>query len=160
MAICRLPLWQQMVWLAAATLGLGTAAQVFSPTRIPWRENWSDRVQTRALHAGLMLADTEQMRALLAEGSTIVFDARSLRDYEAGHIPGALPFPEARRFEYYPDYANLLPPDQRIVVYCSGRTCDESLRLGLFLREHGHTNLVLYLGGFSEWQAAGLDVAR
>lgn len=160
MARLRLKPSTQLLALVVLALIFGTFAQIALPTRIPWREAWSDRVLTKALQAGIRLASTDQLRAILADGHLILFDARSLKDYEAGRIPGALPFPDTRRMEFYPDYEAVLTPDQPIVVYCSGRTCDESLRLCLFLLERGHSNVVLYLGGFSEWQAAGLDIER
>lgn len=150
----------QALMLLAIALLLGTSAQFVSPTRIPWFEEWSSRVQTKALQAGLALAETDDVRGLLADGRTLLFDARPLKDYEAGRLPGALPFPDSRRVEYYPDYANLLTPEQRVVVYCSGKTCDESLQLAFFLRSQGHTNLVLYVGGYSAWQEAGGEIER
>lgn len=150
----------QALALLLLSAALGTAAQFFSPRRIPWRENWSDRVQTKALQAGLALAGVDDVRRLLNEPDVLVFDARSLREYESGRIPGALPFPDIQREQYYADYADLLTPDHRALVYCSGRTCDESLRLSLFLVERGHTNVILFVGGFAEWTAAGLPLER
>ncbi len=150
----------QALLLFGITLLLGTAAQFVSPARIPWREDWSSRVQTKALQAGLALAETEDVRALIAEGAALLFDARPVKDYDTGRLPGALPFPDTRRVEYYPEYADLLTESQRVVVYCSGKTCDESLQLAFFLRSHGHTNLVLYVGGFSAWQEAGGEIER
>ncbi len=151
---------RQLAALLAAALALGTAAQLLSPSRIPWREAWSTRAQTRALKAGLVTADTPAARALAEGGAALVLDARRAADYYAGRIPGALSLPDARRAEAYPLLAEFLTPDQPILVYCSGRTCDESLDLCLYLREMGHTNLVLYLGGFAEWKEAGLPVEK
>lgn len=151
---------RQLAVLAGLALALGTAAQVFSPTRIPWREAWSTRVQTKALQAGLALADTAEVQALSASGEALLLDARSAKDYDAGRIPGALSLPDSRRAEFYPLLAELLEPGQRLLVYCSGQTCDESLNLCLFLREQGHTNLILYLGGITAWKEAGLPIER
>lgn len=150
----------QAIVLLALALALGTVAQVTSPARIPWFEDWSARVQTKALQAGLALAETDDVRRFIAEGSVLLFDARPMKDYDAGRLPGALPFPDSRRVEFYPDYADLLAPEQRVVVYCSGKTCDESLQLAFFLRSHGHTNLVLYVGGFTAWREAGGEIEQ
>lgn len=160
MAGGRCSLSAQALMLFAIALALGTTAQWVSPSRIPWREDWSSRVQTKALQAGLALAETEDVRALIADGTAILFDARPVKDYDAGRLPGALPFPDTRRVDFYPEYADLLTDAQRVVVYCSGKTCDESLQLAFFLRSHGHTNLVLYVGGFSAWQEAGGEIER
>lgn len=150
----------QLVLLLLATLVLGSAAQLLSPNRIPWREDWSNRAQMKAEQAGIAVVDTEQARAIVDEGIALIFDARSQADYDAGHLPGALPFPDAKRAEFYPQYADILTPDQRTMVYCTGKTCDESLDLCLFLVEQGHTNIALYLGGFSDWQEAALPIAQ
>jgi rhodanese-related sulfurtransferase len=75
-------------------------------------------------------------------------------------LPGALSLPDAHRDEMYPLLAEMFSPSQRLLVYCSGQTCDESLQLSLYLRDHGHTNLVLYIGGIKEWEAAGGPVER
>lgn len=150
----------QIAALLAVAAGLGTGAQWFSPTRIPWREEWSTHVQTKALKAGLTLADTAETRHLAATGAALLLDARSMKDYDAGRIPGALSLPESKRTEFYPLLADLFTPDHRLLVYCSGQTCDESLQLCLFLREMGHTNLVLYVDGFTAWKEAGLPVER
>lgn len=150
----------QLAWILIAAAALGTAAQLLSPTRIPWREAWSARAQNKALAVGLAIADTDQAKAFVEAGATLIFDARSPQDFDAGHLPGAWSFPDAMRVEKYPDYAEILMPEQQILVYCSGQTCDESIELCLFLREQGHTNLVLYLGGFHDWQEAGLRIER
>lgn len=153
------PAAQLAVLLLAAGV-LGTAAQFVSPTRIPWRENWSTHVQSKALRAGLRLADTADTLRIIESGTTLLLDARSPRDYDSGRLPGALSLPDSRRAILYPEFADLFTPDQQVLVYCSGQSCDESLNLCLFLREHGHTNLVLYVGGIHAWKEAGLPLER
>ncbi len=153
------PLAQALLILCVAAL-FGAAAQLLSPTRIPWSEAWSARAETKATEAGIAIADTARAQALIESGGVLVFDARSQRDFDAGHLPGAMSFPDSQRIEKYPDYADFLTPDQPALIYCSGHTCDESLELCMFLLEQGHTNLVLYLGGYQDWTAAQLPVSK
>jgi rhodanese-related sulfurtransferase len=160
MAAPRLHPGAQLLVLLVIALACGALAQTFSPRRIPWRENWSTRIHTKAFEAGLAIAETADVRAMIESGSVLLFDARSIKDYETGHLPGALPFPDAQRAEFYPQYADILSPEQRVVIYCSGRTCDESLQLCLFLLRHGHTNLALYVGGIQAWQQEGGELVR
>lgn len=141
-----------------ATLGL--AAQWISPTRIPWREDWSRFVQTKALAAGLQLADVQDVVRILDSRAYLVLDARPAADFNAGHLPGALSLPESDLDAAYPRLAPLLTPGQRMLVYCTGHACDESLRLSLFLRERGVSNVVLFVGGYADWTAAGQAVER
>ncbi|HMP76881.1 MAG TPA: rhodanese-like domain-containing protein [Kiritimatiellia bacterium] len=160
MAASRLNPAAQLAALALAAAVLGTLAQAFAPTRIPWREDWSAHVQTKALKLGLALAETADAQTLSASGHALLIDARGAKDYDAGRLPGALSLPDSQRTEIYPLFADLFTPGQTLLIYCSGKTCDESLNLCLFLREQGHTNLVLYVGGYHAWQEAGLPVER
>ena len=46
----------------------------------------------------------------------------------------------------------LLTAHESLVLYCTGRECDESILLGVFLKDQGFTNVLIYAGGY-----AGLD---
>ena len=138
--------------LAAAALGL--VAQLVSPTRIPWREDWSRYVESKALKAGLMLASLEDVQRILRDNTHLVLDARPLVDYDRGHLPGAMSLPQTQLDTYYPQILPLLSPAQPLLVYCSGEECDESLLLSVYLREQGYTNVALFVGGYQAWQAA------
>jgi rhodanese-related sulfurtransferase len=91
----------------------------------------------------------------------IVFvDARDDTHYQAGHVPGAYQFDR-----YYPQ--NHLPfvlpaclNAVRIVVYCTGGTCEDSEFAALALRDAGvlQDRLFVYTGGISEWTTNGWPV--
>jgi hypothetical protein len=51
-----------------------------------------------------------------------------------------------------------LQPAQQVMVYCSGRECDDALLLGIFLKSQGSQNVVLFLDGIAGWKAAGLPL--
>ena len=129
-------------------------AQAFSPTRIPWREDWSRYVETKALQAGLPLAALADVQRMVREQSHLVLDARPVADYDRGHIPGALSLPQTELDTYYPQILPLLTPAQPVLVYCSGQECDESFLLSVYLREQGYTNVALFVGGYQAWTAA------
>ncbi len=138
-------------------LVLGTVANVFLPRRIAWVEDWGQYIEAKALAAHLSLADLKDTRKLVEAGEAILFDARPMVDYQAGHIPGALSFsydPFETIDERLAIYDALLAPEQQVVTYCSGTDCDESFMLATFLKDHGFTNVLLYVGGWGEWQQA------
>ncbi len=54
----------------------------------------------------------------------------------------------------------LLPPDQPVLVYCSGGMCDDSLALATFLRGQGLEQVKLFIGGMNAWRTANLDEER
>lgn len=142
------------VTLLALALVLGALAQTFSPTRIPWRADWSRYVETKALAAGLTLATLADVKVMVRDQTHLLLDARPVSDYDHGHLPGAFSLPQTDLDTYYPQIMPLLTPEQPVLVYCSGKECDESFLLSQFLREQGHTNVALFVGGFLEWQAA------
>lgn len=132
----------------------GSIANVVTPSRIPWVRNWGSYVSGQAQEHGIRLVTLRETRAIVSAGRHIIFDARAFTDYGLGHIPSALSLPEAEMETAFEDYRMVLTPEQPILVYCSGKECDESLRLGKMLMVEGFTNIVLFPGGFTEWQTS------
>ena len=149
------PSWTgQVLRLVAAAALLGALAQTFSPARIPWREDWSRYVESKALAAGLTLANLDDVRRMVRDQTHLLLDARPVADYDRGHLPGAFPLPQTELDTYYPQMLPLLSASQPLLVYCSGQECDESFLLSLYLREQGFTNVALFVGGYLAWQAS------
>ena len=49
--------------------------------------------------------------------------------------------------------------DDFLIIYCSGGDCDLSEELGNHLFEYlSYTNILLYEGGFPEWEEKGYPV--
>jgi len=151
-------------WPAAASLAgivllalfLGTLAQLVGPVAIPWIEDHSQSPFAKARAAGVDLVSLEQAQAMVLAGQVLFLDARSLADFDSGHLPGAVSFPNATRSESYYELAALLQPEQPLLVYCSSKTCDDALQLALFLREQGSQKIHLFAEGFQAWREAGL----
>jgi rhodanese-related sulfurtransferase/DNA-binding HxlR family transcriptional regulator len=95
----------------------------------------------------------EQLEERLTRGDVVLLDVRPEREYEAGHIPGAVSAPLV-------DLEHLvasLPRRKDVVAYCRGPYCvyaDEAVRL---LRGRGLRARRLDVG-FPEWRRAGLPV--
>ena len=97
----------------------------------------------------------EDLLAQAKRGNVLVLDVRPQQEYETAHLPFArsMPLPELQK------RLAELPRDVEIVAYCRGPFClmsDEAVRL---LQEHGFRSRKTF-DGVSEWQAAGLAVAR
>jgi rhodanese-related sulfurtransferase len=137
-------------------LFLGTLAQLVRPATIPWIEDHSQSPLAKARAAGVDLVSLDQAKEMVLAAAVLVLDARSLADFDAGHLPGAVSFPNATRGESYYELAALLQPQQPMLVYCSGKTCDDALQLALFLREQGSQKIHLFADGFQAWRQAGL----
>ena len=110
-----------------------------------------------------MMAEPDRMtsmgrKELLAQakrGEVIVLDVRPQSEYDTAHLPFArsLPLPElAKRLSE-------LPRDAEIVAYCRGPFCLMSDEAVKFLQKRGYRARKTF-DGVSEWQAAGLPLAR
>ena len=101
---------------------------------------------------------TGEDAAWLHARRALFLDARRTKDFEQGHVRGALPFSvwesdvgdkvfalvnEGRR------------PDLPIVVYCSGGECEDSHMLSEKLFGAGFTNVLVYRDGWPDWQRRG-----
>jgi len=106
---------------------------------------------------------TEELRRILVDGATTVFDARPPKEYALSHIPGALNVagkPGVPMSQYVPDageIARALGGQQSapIVLYCSGPFCGRSKRLSEELLDAGFTNVRRYQLGIPVWRALG-----
>jgi rhodanese-related sulfurtransferase len=103
---------------------------------------------------------TDELRAILAEKSGYVFDARPPLEFAVSHIPGALNVaqkPGTPTSLYISDVAEIgrLVPgtDAAIVLYCNGPFCGKSKRLAEELLEAGYSNVRRYQLGAPTWRA-------
>jgi len=99
---------------------------------------------------------TAEMRAVLAEKSGLVLDARSRAEFDAGHIPGALHL-DAPGDQYVAAVINAVGGDKAraIVLYCNGPYCQASRRFAEQLSKAGFTNVRRYQLGMPVWRALG-----
>ena len=153
-----------LVGLAAA---LGAGANFIGPRRIPWTPGGAGPGGAAVGGAAGAGAPSDVslagLRSLRDAAAAVVVDARLPRDYEAGHIPGALNVPyvdfEGRLGEFLPriQEAAFPGPDTRrvLVVYCDGGDCESSKGLMEKLRAAGAGTLLLYSGGWEEWFRSG-----
>lgn len=100
------------------------------------------------------------VKRLFDAGAVVFVDAREPDEYAEGHIPGAISMPydevsgEPERLE------NLQAEGKAIAVYCGGGACELSLNLAWDLIYAGQKKVLVYMGGFPEWVAAGYPVER
>ncbi|UCH84386.1 MAG: rhodanese-like domain-containing protein [Candidatus Latescibacterota bacterium] len=104
--------------------------------------------------------DMNRVRSLLETGDIVLVDARSGAEYEAGHITGAVNIPYDELLDYYDQLKSTIPADAVVVCYCESVTCDQSENLAKELAFMGYTNVLVYKGGWQEWETAGYPVER
>ena len=140
--------------LVGAACGLAANAGL-SPKRIPWFENWEDKTKVQAEQAGAGILTYDQALAAATGATHMIFDARKAELFDQGHLPGAMSLPVIAFADKFIEYHPVLQKEDPILVYCSGKECDESIELARKLKEQGYTSVSIYLGGFEEWKEKG-----
>jgi 3-mercaptopyruvate sulfurtransferase SseA len=103
-------------------------------------------------------ADLAQAKRLHDADAALFVDAREAEEYAAGHIAGAthLPFDEAAAD---PERLTGLDTGGRpIVTYCGGGGCELSINLAWELVYAGQQQVLVLMGGYPEWVAAGYPI--
>jgi rhodanese-related sulfurtransferase len=107
---------------------------------------------------GFPMVDLVATRKILADNHYLVFDARKPSEYQMGHLPGAISFPFEAKDQVFAEWAAILQPDQKVLVYCSSRKCDDALNLALYLREFGVKEIAVFGEGVEGWKNAELPM--
>jgi rhodanese-related sulfurtransferase len=127
----------------------------------PW-----EALAAKLREKGLQLADSNQVLQLFhdpryTQGQVIFIDARSDKDYQAGHIPGAWQFDRYHPENYLASVAPACQNATQIIVYCAGGDCEDSEFAAINLRDVlglPKEKLSVYGGGFTEWASNRLPI--
>jgi rhodanese-related sulfurtransferase len=105
--------------------------------------------------------DLATVKRFVDAGAALLVDARDPDEHAEGHIPGSVNLPWSTAGT---DPAQLEAVDsggRPIIVYCGGGTCEVSIHLAESLvHQFGKRRVLVYMGGFPEWAAAGYPVER
>jgi len=135
---------QVLILIGIAVLVAG-AVNIIHPERIPWVEDWGNRVEARAIQEGVALVQLSEMLEFLREDSRLFVDVRSAKEYERGHLPGSVSATAG--------LTAVLGDTRPLVLYCSGPECEDNLLLALELRKLGRTDVALFIGGMDLWRS-------
>jgi rhodanese-related sulfurtransferase len=102
--------------------------------------------------------DIEYAKQLFDQGAAIFIDARSGVDFNEGHIRGAMSMPVGEFDARVETIFEFIPPEQPIITYCSGRTCEDSHQLAQMLADLGYEDVYVMIDGFPDWQAKGYPI--
>lgn len=102
----------------------------------------------------------ELAKNLYDNDKAIFIDARNKGDFVAGHIPGAINIPvNGTQLSSWHSLQNI-SKNKLILTYCSGETCELSLKLARILENLGYMNTRVFFGGWQEWQEAGYPISK
>lgn len=95
---------------------------------------------------------TDEIKAILAKASAVVFDARPQQEFEVAHIPGSINLDEKQLGRITQNF-----PDQNtsMVVYSNGPFCDWARRGSEELVKLGYTKVSRYQLGLPVWRILG-----
>jgi rhodanese-related sulfurtransferase/predicted transcriptional regulator len=97
--------------------------------------------------------DADELIKRARNGTVQVFDVRPPREFEAGHLPGAVNVPLSQLEQAF----QALPKDTRIVAYCRGKYCLMAYAAVDFLTSAGIVAQRLNMG-YSEWRLSDFPV--
>ena len=113
--------------------------------------------------ASVEAVSAQEVREGLDGGKVdLVIDVREPKEWEGGHLPGAVNVPrgmlELRADPEWPaaDPALSGDRDARVIVYCLKAPGARSVLAAQTLASMGYSNVAAMRGGFEEWQAEGL----
>lgn len=94
-----------------------------------------------------------EMQKIVDDQSTPIFDARYVRDYNLGTIPGAMSLSiNSSLTERQQLMQSIDDKSKRIVVFCQSAGCGYADEVAQFLKFNGYNNVVIYRGGYREWK--------
>ncbi len=118
-----------------------------------------------------LLVDATTVKANIDRPDWVVVDARELKDYAKGHIPGAISFgkrakkalrdPTSRVFRDVGRYEKLLGKvgignDTHVVFYYDGLKTINDATVGFWVLEYlGHDKVYILNGGLDAWRKSG-----
>lgn len=90
----------------------------------------------------------------------LLIDARNVAHYQAGHIPGALQYDHFRPTDNIAQIAPACLAAEKIIIYCHGGTCEDSIFAARLLVGYGvpAARLAIYEKGIEDWRAAALPL--
>ncbi|MCF8049714.1 MAG: rhodanese-like domain-containing protein [Desulfobacterales bacterium] len=148
-------LWQMPAIIAVACL-IGLAVNQFRPDGIALVGDWSQDARFLDAAGDSLVVSIETAEQLFRQERALFVDARSQREYAAGHIRGALSIPWQEVDRYFIEMVDRLEGPHTIITYCDGETCDLSHDLALFLKEMGFENVRVLVNGWTVWKQGGL----
>ena len=95
-------------------------------------------------------------------GGNLFIDARKSDAFTEGHIPGAIQADHYRLEEYVDKLLALAGCADRIIVYCHGGACEDSIFLcaDLIELEVPYDAIYLFSGGWEEWVKKGMPIEK
>ncbi len=101
-----------------------------------------------------------EAKALFDSGGYVFVDARGEEAYKENHVKGAVSLPVDEFQKLGKTFIDKYPTNSRLIIYCSGRECEDSHTLGGFLKDLGYKEIKIMIDGLPGWQEGGFPIER
>jgi rhodanese-related sulfurtransferase len=109
---------------------------------------------------GVRIVGLQETRQMVEAGNVLILDARPDLFHQLGHIKGAKNLSKKnfpKDFETLKDALDAAHAKKRpILVYCADVHCPDASTVAAWLMEKGYGSLLIFEGGWAEWESAGL----
>lgn len=109
---------------------------------------------------GFSFISLDETRAYFKAGTALFADARPMKAYQAGHIPGAMNLDPSESDSWSEKFFSQFPSDTLIVTYCNGVRCSLSTELANKLWAMGYEKVLVFKDGWNLWNAAHLPTEQ
>lgn len=140
-----------LLMLAAASATGWQAYAADAPLHALNETAWVEKWFTNAFIPDVALTDVTNADSR----STAIVDARTLQDFDAGHIRDALRIDPRQAMAGTAPIPVPVRDAQTVIVYCNNADCGASHIVAQHLRASGVQDVRVYSGGWDEYQRAG-----
>jgi rhodanese-related sulfurtransferase len=156
---------REVTIILAAGIGISLIANHLSPLGIPLFGQWNQtegviraQADNQSYESGIEIDNIDLAKKIYDRGGSTFVDARSAESYKHGHIKGALSLPVDEFDNLIDIFLDHHPVDQPLIVYCAGRSCEDSHRLAQMLRGLGYKQVSVMIDGYPGWEAGGFPI--
>jgi rhodanese-related sulfurtransferase len=142
----------------AEGMGLGIAAIIFGMVfhfvnEAGFLAHAGSTAGVQQAYAGTFIPKVDKEKVAEQLGRDTVFvDARYSRDYEAGHMDGAISVPVDCNDAELEEAMAGTGKDAKIVVYCQSSGCPYAEKVSIRLKRTGYNDVSIFKGGWVAWE--------
>lgn len=109
--------------------------------------------------AGATTVDADGVIALIeTTPNLVILDNRSVADYDAGHIEGAIRLIDTDIKGEADIAAHVADKGTPVLFYCNGLSCGRAANAAQMAVGYGYTGVHYYALGMTEWRSLGLPL--
>lgn len=149
---------KQVFFIALIVSVAGFASNRLRSDKMPLVEDWSAKSNIVTSSGGNLEISLSEATNLFKKGEAVFIDARSLEEYDKGHIKGAKSLPYKEADWKFVEATAGVSEDSAVITYCDGETCELSMELAVFLCNAGYKNVKVLSNGLTVWKQNGLPV--